>query len=257
VVVDWMMPGRDGLEVCRELRRRFNDPYVYAILLTARDQSDDVVAGLDAGADDYLVKPANVGELRARVRAAQRIIDLQRQLLEAQERLRVLAMHDALTGIWNRGAIFDALMRELDRARRQGSPLAVVMIDLDRFKRINDTHGHPVGDEVLREAAQRIRGAIRAYDFVGRYGGEEFLVVAPGLAGASAAELAERIRRAFEAHPIATSGPALPVTLSLGVAAAAPRSAVDLTSLLEAADDALYQAKSEGRNRTALRTVMG
>jgi diguanylate cyclase (GGDEF)-like protein len=255
VIADWMMPEMDGIQLCREIRKRFNEPYVYIILLTARDQRDDIVEGLDAGADDYLIKPVHHSELNARIRAAQRIIDLQDRLLAAQERLRIQAMYDALTGLWNRRAIFEALARELDRARRQQSPLAVVMIDLDHFKRINDTYGHLAGDDVLREAAQRLRETVRSYDFVGRYGGEEFLIVAPGSESSRAMDLAERIRRLFADNPIRLSTAAIPVTLSLGVVCLQDGQAAEISKVLSAADDALYSAKGGGRNNSVLGSV--
>lgn len=248
VIVDWMMPKMDGIELCREIRKRFSEPYIYLILLTTRDQPDDVVKGFEAGADDYLIKPVHNSELNARIRAAKRIIDLQAELIATQETLRIQATHDTLTGLWNRGALFEALARELDRARRQENPLAVVMIDLDYFKRINDTHGHLIGDEVLREVARRVGGAVRSYDVIGRYGGEEFLVIAPGYDGDGAMGFAERLRRLFEEVPIPTSGPTLKLTLSAGVVTLPKGQKTDITKLLSAVDDALYKAKSSGRN---------
>ena len=255
VVADWMMPEMDGLTLCREVRRRFQERYVYFVLVTSRDRQDDRLEGFDAGADDYVVKPVHHAELKARIRAAARIIDLQDQLLAAQERLRYQAMHDALTGIWNRRSVVEALEREIERTGREGSALAVAMIDLDHFKRINDTHGHAAGDEVLREAAQRIRGAVRSYDSVGRYGGEEFLVVAPGLDELRAAELAERIRRRFEAESFSAGAAQVPVTLSLGLVSVPGASRPVAARVLAAADEALYQAKRDGRNRTVVGRV--
>ncbi|MFH1807122.1 MAG: diguanylate cyclase [Pseudomonadota bacterium] len=254
-IVDWMMPKMDGLQLCREIRERFNEPYRYLILLTARDQRDDIIQGFDAGADDYLVKPVHHNELSARLRAAKRLIDTQQKLLDAQEKLREQATHDTLTGIWNRGAIFATLEAELERAVRQQTPCSIVMIDLDHFKNVNDTHGHPIGDQVLVEAARRIRGSLRPYDVLGRYGGEEFLVVAPGCDQRSAGELAERIRSQFCATPIATSGPTLPLTLSAGVVALEAGERVELNRWLATADQALYQAKSNGRNTCAAGTL--
>ncbi|MGD0089848.1 MAG: diguanylate cyclase [Planctomycetota bacterium] len=255
VIADWMMPEMDGIDLCREIRKRSTERYIHFIMLTSRSQHDDVVEGLDAGADDYIIKPAHHLELQARVRAAQRIIGLQNKLVAAQERLREQATHDALTGIWNRRGIFDALGRELERAQRQDTALAVLMTDLDYFKRVNDSYGHLVGDEVLKEAARRICEALRPYDSVGRYGGEEFLVVAPACEDPQAMDMAERIRGMFAGHPLQTSVAAIPLTLSLGVVALRKGQKAKLDKLLSAADEALYKAKDGGRNCAVLGTV--
>ena len=253
VVADWMMPEMDGIELCRRIRGDAGHPYVYVILLTARDHRDDIVTGLDAGADDYLTKPIHHGELQARIVAGKRIVDLQSRLLAAQEQLQIEATHDALTGLWNRRAILENLERELVRSGRQGTAITVVMADLDHFKHINDTHGHPIGDAALREVALRLGGATRPYDFVGRYGGEEFLIVAPGLERSGAIELAERIRNRIEVTPFATSGPSLSVTLSLGVVSL--HGGAEVGRVLAAADAALYEAKAAGRNTSRLKDL--
>ena len=180
VILDWMMPGMDGVQLCRELRKRASQPYTYILLLTAKTQKEDIIAGMEAGADDYITKPFDAQELRVRVRAGQRILDLQTELIRAQSALLVQATHDPLTGLFNRGAILKILEREIDRAHRQGSSVGVMLIDLDHFKNINDTLGHQAGDKVLQEAARLMLESTRSYDSIGRYGGEEFLVVAPG-----------------------------------------------------------------------------
>jgi len=254
-IVDWMMPELDGLQVCREIRKRYQDRFTHVILLTMRDRPDDVVAGLEAGADDYLIKPVNHGELSARIRAAQRIIELQGKLLAAHERLRVLATHDELTGLLNRRAILDTLSRELDRSERQGHPLAALLLDLDYFKRVNDTHGHLAGDDVLREAAHRITATVRSYDVVGRYGGEEFLVVASNLDSAGALELAERVRCEFKKDPMAVGEASLPVTLSIGVASLPGGQKTPINKVLALADDCLYKAKRSGRDLSVLESL--
>jgi diguanylate cyclase (GGDEF)-like protein len=246
-VVDWMMPGVDGLEVCRRVRQR-TTPYAYVILLTARDRQEDVLAGLDAGADDFLTKPFDAVELRARLRSGARVLELQEALFAAMEALRHQATRDALTGLWNRGLVLDGLARELDRAEREERALSIVIADLDHFKRVNDTHGHPVGDAVLRQTAERFRTALRGYDLIGRYGGEEFLVVLPGCEEARAGRVAERLRGAVAARPIEAAGVAVAVTMSLGVACAT-EPGTDATALIKAADAALYRAKEQGRNR--------
>ncbi len=251
-ILDWMMPEMDGPQICRLIRERAQQPYTYILLLTARAQKQDIIQGLEAGADDYLTKPFEAGELRARVRAGRRILELQEQLIAAREEYRFAASHDSLTGLWNRPAILDALRTELARARREQAPVAIALADLDHFKRINDHYGHAAGDQVLREAARRMRSALRLYDPVGRYGGEEFVIVLPGCDTGGALSQAERLRASIGADPMDTSEGRIPVTLSLGVAVGAPADGADAESLLRAADEALYRAKNAGRNRVEL-----
>ena len=197
-ILDWMMPGMDGVEVCRCIRGVRREPYIYMLLLTARNESQDLVEGMDAGADDYLTKPFVAHELRARLRAGRRILDLQAELVvAAREALRIQATYDGLTGVLNRGSVLDALNQDLARAGRESGPVAVLLTDIDHFKKVNDTHGHQAGDAVLQETAHRMKSAIRAYDSMGRYGGEEFLIVLPGCDGEDAVHQAERIREAI------------------------------------------------------------
>ncbi len=252
-LLDWMMPGMDGPEVCQKVRERATEPYVYMILLTAKNQKEEIVQGMEAGADDYVTKPFDADELRARLRVGKRILELQEQLVSMREAFQVQATHDPLTGLWNRAAILDLLQRELDRASREGTPVGVILADLDHFKRINDTFGHLAGDAVLRETAQRMNAAMRGYDAVGRYGGEEFLIVVPGCNADNVLRAAERVRECISREPIHTADGLIgPVTLSLGVAASADVTEEDEDSLLRAADMALYRAKDEGRNRAAM-----
>jgi len=247
-ILDWMMPNIDGVELCRRARQLRGRGYVYIILLTAKGRKEDVIEGIEGGADDYLVKPIHAGEFRARLRAASRILDLQTQLLAAQEALLEQATHDPLTGLWNRPAVFAALERDLARASRENSPVGVLMADLDHFKRVNDTFGHDIGDEVLRQAADRMHSVIRAYDTLGRYGGEEFLIVAPGCTVDTAASLGERIRLAIAKQPILAGETPLTVNISLG-AAACNNGSTQAATLVQAADQAMYKAKNAGRNR--------
>ena len=248
-ILDWMMPGMDGVEVCRRVRQSTREPYIYIVLLTARTESQDLVEGFEAGADDYLTKPLIANELRARLRSGRRILDLQAELVAAREALRVQAMHDSLTGLLNRGSVLDCLTQELSRCSRECGPVAVIMTDLDHFKKINDTRGHQAGDEVLRESGQRMQSAIRAYDSVGRYGGEEFLIVLPGCDGDGAMSQAERIREAISGEAFHYNGQAFHATCSLGVAWRDSASLGDSSSLIREADLALYRAKAAGRNR--------
>ncbi len=177
-LVDWMMPQLDGPGLCRELRVSQRDgSYVYILLLTSRHDSEDVVAGLEAGADDYLTKPCHPAELRARLHTGRRILSLEETLVRAREEMRFSATHDALTTLWNRASILALVRSELQRSARDGSPPSILLCDIDHFKLVNDHHGHLIGDIVLEEVARRLISSVRAYDAVGRYGGEEFLIV--------------------------------------------------------------------------------
>jgi diguanylate cyclase (GGDEF)-like protein len=251
-VLDWMMPGRDGIDICRSLRQRKGRAYIYIILLTARGQKEDIVEGLEAGADDYVTKPFDPFELRARVRAGKRIVELQEQLLQAREALRDQASRDPLTGLWNHGTILSILRKEVARASRTHGPFAVAMADVDRFKAINDTYGHPAGDAVLREASRRLRGAMRTYDALGRYGGDEFLAVVPGCDQAAAVRFGESFRARIDRKAVETSEGLIPISLSLGVVALDNLKGVNADALIRIADAALYRAKTAGRNCVVL-----
>jgi two-component system cell cycle response regulator len=255
-VVDWVMPKVDGLGVCRAIRGGPQEPYVYVLLLTARDNKADIVEGLDAGADDYLVKPCNPLELKVRLRAGRRVIELQEQLVSARETLRYEAMHDALTGLLNRRALLEQLDKELLRSARRGAPVAVLMGDLDHFKQVNDTFGHGAGDVVLREAARRIKACVRAYDSIGRLGGEEFLAVLPECSSAVAYTVAQRLGNVLAQIPITTSAGPVPITISLGVASTDQDAGASAEQLVRAADLAMYRAKHLGRARAVLATTV-
>ncbi|MGH9700358.1 MAG: GGDEF domain-containing response regulator [Candidatus Acidiferrales bacterium] len=252
-VLDWMMPGMEGVQVCAKIRSTPSSrPYVYILLLTARTQKEDLLAGMEAGIDDYLTKPFDAQELRARLHVGQRIVNLQDQLIGAREELRYRATHDALTGIYNRGEIIEALNRERARQARDGGSFGVIIADLDHFKRVNDTYGHAAGDAVLRETTVRMKTCVRSYDFIGRYGGEEFLLVIPSSDAAGTLALAERIRQSIQSPPITTDAGEIKFTISLGVAASTPARPFGSQELLLQADQALYRAKENGRNRVEL-----
>jgi two-component system, cell cycle response regulator len=251
-LLDWMMPGMEGVQVCRKLREIKDRPYIYVLLLTARTEREDLLRGLESGADDYLTKPFDPRELSARLHIGQRIVDLQDKLIAAGEELMFRATHDNLTGISNRGVIMDNIRRERARQDRGAPAFAIVLADIDHFKYVNDTYGHLAGDAVLKGIASRIVSFIRPYDSVGRYGGEEFLILAPSSDALGAIGLAERIRKAIEDKPVNFEGRAISVTASFGVAVSTPRQMRDAQQLVREADDALYQAKANGRNRCDL-----
>ena len=260
-LLDWMMPELNGPDVCLEVRKQHDLPYIHIVLVTSRGSKQDVVAGLEAGADDYLTKPWDPAELTARLRVGQRILQLEDRLVEARETMRYKATHDPLTSLFNRGIIVDLLSRELTRTRREKGCTVVILGDLDHFKSVNDTFGHVVGDEVLREGARRLLASIRSYDFVGRYGGEEFLIVLNNCDSTHAITRAEEIRTKIANYPVQTSRGPLPITMSLGILASKDWDHQLVEEILVEVDQTLYRAKADGRNcvrlakPTALRDV--
>jgi len=248
-ILDWMMPGMTGLEVCRRVRQRAREPYTYILLLTSRSQKEDLIEGMEAGADDYITKPFDQHELQVRLRAGTRLVDLQAELLSAREALREQATKDALTHLWNRRSIFDILCRELARAQREARPIGVVMVDLDHFKSINDNYGHFAGDAVLCEAARRMQNEIRQYDAVGRYGGEEFLILLNGCDEEHSIVQAERLRKQIAAVEMSLQETPVSLSASFGVTTAVPGQHCSPEELINKADEALYLAKRRGRNR--------
>jgi two-component system cell cycle response regulator len=253
-LLDWMMPELDGPAVCREVRQR-SQRHVHLVLLTSKNSKQDVVIGLESGADDYLIKPFDPEELKARLHTGLRILQLEDNLLEAREEMRYKATHDSLTSLLNRGTIVELLSRELTRTRRENGCTIAVLGDLDHFKLVNDTHGHMVGDEVLREVARRLLGSVRSYDFVGRYGGEEFLLVLNNCNAKKSMDRAEEIRAAVSHSPISTSRGPIAMTVSVGVIASRGRDLETAEEFLCEADRALYTAKAAGRNCSRLAGV--
>jgi len=251
-LLDWMMPGQNGVDVCRALRKLRPEPYTYILLLTAKDAKESIVEGLESGADDYLTKPFNPQELKARIRVGLRLLELEDNLVQAREAMRFKATHDTLTGVWNRGAILETLERETWRSRRERQSLGVLIADLDHFKSVNDMYGHPVGDAVLREATRRMQMDVRPYDAVGRYGGEEFLILLPGCNSSETREKAERLRQVIFREPVETQSGALNVSMSVGGVATADWPEDNPNQILQMADAALYRAKEEGRNRIVM-----
>jgi two-component system cell cycle response regulator len=249
-ILDWMMPGLAGVDVCRRVRNLASDEPPYLILLTSMSEKADIVAGLEAGADDYLAKPFDPGELQARVNVGRRVTELQERLREAHEALANEAMHDPLTGALNRRAFAEVLSRALSEEHRHHLGLALGICDVDEFKKINDVHGHKVGDEVLCGLVQQLASNLRAEDVVSRHGGDEFVVLAEHTGDGDVGLLYERARAAVADTPVHTQAGDLPITLSIGVSAWREGDTAD--DLLVAADAALYQAKHAGRNRVVV-----
>lgn len=246
-VLDWVMPFMTGPEVCRKVRETHREPYTYILLLTSKNTKIETVEGLEAGADDYIVKPFDQHELQVRLRAGKRIIDLQMDLLRAREELRERANKDLLTMLPNRPAIATTLETEISRCHRDRRTVGVILLDIDHFKKINDTYGHFTGDAVLRETAIRLRGNMRPYDQVGRYGGEEFLVVLPNCDLDQAGNQAERMRARLHVAPMIVDGMEISVSASFGVTVSdGSERSPDL--FVRVADEALYRAKASGRN---------
>ncbi len=273
VIADWHMPEMTGLELCqavRGLQEMQAIGNIYFLLLTASDSKDEVVKGFEAGVDDYLTKPYHTGELLARVRAGQRILALQNELIDRNvevqkanaqmallaNKLELLANTDVLTRLPNRRFLFGKFHEAWESAHKEGQPLSVLMMDIDRFKSVNDTYGHAVGDVVLKHVANVIRKHSRRPDLCGRFGGEEFVVVVPNANAAQAAELAENLRREVAAEPVECDGNAISTSISCGVSenVIAEEQPDDL---IRHADSMLYLAKEHGRNQTWIHDPSG
>jgi two-component system cell cycle response regulator len=252
-LIDWMMPELDGPGVCREVRRIPDAPYVYIVLLTSKQSNEDIVEGLEAGADDYLTKPCNPAELKARLLTGRRILQLEEKLVEAREGMRFRATHDGLTRLMNRTAILGSLQQSLDIFQREGIPFSVLLCDIDYFKRVNDIYGHVAGDAILEHFASRLRNCVRSEDLIGRYGGEEFLIILNGCKGDDLPFRAEQVRRAISETPFAIREALLTIFTSIG-GTTVDGGNIPLTAelIVEQADAALYQAKANGRNCTRI-----
>lgn len=247
-VIDWEMPKMDGVELCRKIRSALlsgKKSYIYVILLTGRNHQDDIITGLAAGADDYITKPFNHMELEVRLMNGQRIIKLEDSRIE-------YANTDSLTSLWNRSKILEFLGEELDRGQRQGHPTAVIWVDIDRFKQVNDTHGHLVGDQVITEVAARLKGSMRRYDKIGRIGGDEFLAVIPTCRREHIRHIGERLRSIVSDVPIPTESGNLNITISVGGTSSELHPGVSSKALVDASDQALYRAKKAGRNKAVI-----
>jgi diguanylate cyclase (GGDEF)-like protein len=247
------MPEMDGLQLCRAIRSIKSEHYTYIILLTSQDSKEDLISGLEAGADEYLVKPVNQTELMVRLKTARRILDLESSLKKSLEEIKELSIHDPLTGAFNRGYLDQKLPQEIKRAFRYVHNLSIILTDIDHFKKINDTFGHQAGDAVLKRCVDYVHGSIRKeIDWLARFGGEEFLLVLPETPPQGCLIVAERLRQLVEKTPVVVDGKDISFTASFGVATLAPaQEAENITSdqLLKKADDCLYQAKQSGRNK--------
>ncbi|MDR3575907.1 MAG: diguanylate cyclase [Anaerolineaceae bacterium] len=249
VITDWLMPGMDGLELIRRIRTANFPGYVYVMILSGKENKTDLVKGLEAGADDYLVKPFIFNELKARVSIGLRVLNLETDLKQASSLLEEMALHDSLTGLYNRRAIYQHLDAELNRAQREKRPLSLVMLDIDQFKPINDRYGHLTGDKVLKQAAEISRQSVRSYDWVGRWGGDEFFIILPGASSTCATNISERILTSLRSiHEEMPDGSELTFTASIGIYTYQGEK-TELDQLVQFADDALYQAKNSGRGR--------
>lgn len=252
VITDWMMPEVDGTELIRRIRASGERGYTYIIMLTALGSKPNVVTGLEAGADDYLTKPFDADELLARIKIGERILMLEESLSASKQKMEYLAMHDALTGLLNRRAMQERAEAEVNRSQRNNNPLSFILLDIDHFKSINDRFGHAIGDQALKFVANLLAQQVRAYDLVARWGGEEFLIALPDTGRNEAVSVAERIRQAIAASSLKLDNNlAVEVTASFGTAFYSdPR--WTLIEVVAHADEALYRAKHEGRNRVCL-----
>jgi two-component system, cell cycle response regulator len=250
VISDWMMPNMNGLELCGNIRAMKKSGYTYFIILTTKANKQDVIEGLQAGADDFLIKPFDPNELRYRLKIGERIISLEHRILE-------LANTDALTHILNRRAFMEKMEMELHRSRRTRIPLSLIFTDIDYFKKINDSYGHQAGDIVLQKFSEKLSEFVRPYDFAGRYGGEEFVICLPNITAVQSRSVAERIRKNVEKMKILLPDDPQPITItaSFGVASFRFESQDSLNSLTARADEAMYRAKHEGRNRVCVSSI--
>jgi len=247
-ILDWVMPGMSGIELCRKIRlerKEKNSKYIYIILLTSKGQQNDIIKGLSAGADDYMTKHANFPELKVRLQNGKRIIETEDWRLK-------LANFDGLTNLWSRNKIFDFFEEELERSSRENRPISTIMVDIDHFKRINDSHGHFIGDTVLCEVASRLKRSTRHYDKIGRYGGDEMLVILPNCSFDNVKHIAEHLRRSIGEEKIKTESGLLEITISLGGASSEGLPPRSRNNLIQDSDNALYLAKKQGGNRAVI-----
>ena len=246
------MPDFSGLELCERIRADAQREYTYVIMLSAKAEKDHVVKGLAAGADDYLTKPFDPGELLARVGVGCRTVELHREIDAKNRLLEEIAHTDSLTGLPNRRAIEEWAARQLRGAARHGFPLWVVLGDLDSFKKINDNYGHDAGDEVLRRFSEILKGNTRASDICGRMGGDEFLLVITHVASGYIQSTVNRMREEWAGCEFEFGGNAVSITASFGIAGFCGKEAPTFQTLVQRADKALYAAKRSGGNHVMI-----
>jgi diguanylate cyclase (GGDEF)-like protein len=247
-ILDWMMPGMDGIEICQKIRRRKKYKYTYIILLSAKDRKQDIIAGLSSGADDYMTKPVNFLELKARLQTGRRIVDLEDKLLLVQNQLKDIASRDSLTKLWNRNEIARFLREELERGQREQKPVGVIMLDIDHFKKINDFYGHHIGDRAILFIVSKLKRKVRKSDKVGRYGGDEIIVILPNCGTHEIIKVAERLRAAVARRGVKIEADTIPLTISIGCASSERSSLPTAERLIKQSDEALLKAKTRGRN---------
>lgn len=255
-ILDWVMPGMDGLEVCRRIREMENgkDRYTYVIMLTGRGDTDDIVTGINAGADDYIVKPFNKEELRARLRTGQRNIELQMALRAANKKLQIMSRLDPLTGALSRSAILDDLDLAMYRSRREEKTLTIALIDIDDLKEMNERHGRSAGDKVLQESVRRISACLRRTDNFGRYGGDEFLVILLGANNGADMEICHRIQSVICEKEIVLLDHSIPVTVSQSLAVWDGEAGIE--KFISSAEQTLLATKANGRNRVEIPSIL-
>ncbi len=249
-ILDWEMPKMNGVELCRKIRHKINEKnsnYIYIVLLTGRDKQEDIIKGLSVGADDYITKPFNPYELKVRLKNGERIVELEDSRLKE-------ASIDILTKHWNRKKILECLNEEIDRGSRRNHPTGIILADIDHFKKINDTYGHLIGDQVIIEVVTRFNKSMRKYDKIGRYGGDEFLAVIPQCNHTQIRNIAERFYRAICDKKIQTEKGPLKITVSIGGISTDNFPQASHEDFIKASDAALYLAKKKGRNHIEIAT---
>lgn len=250
LITDWAMPVMSGLELIKSIRKDPSKPYVYIIVLSAYSTIKDIVKGIDVGADDYLTKPFSFVELEARIKIGERIIGLEKRLQKSIDEQAHMAQTDPLTKLFNRRYLFEIGGQLFEQGRRYNHRMSLLMVDIDRFKNVNDTYGHDIGDEALVLITKHFSEGIRNVDILGRFGGEEFIVLMPETGMDGAYKVAERLRSSISRSPLKTSGPTISLTISIGVGVQATATA-NIETLVKKADVALYKSKRAGRNRVS------